>query len=88
MKNLKKIRGDASFRQFYRKKNKNYSSIIVVAKKEKFKNLLIYDAINRNLIENQILAPKLYKENYHKNFMEIEDFGNNTIFKILQKKKC
>ena len=86
MKNLKKIRGDASFRQFYRKKNKNYSSIIVVAKKEKFKNLLIYDAINRNLIENQILAPKLYKENYHKNFMEIEDFGNNTIFKILQKK--
>ncbi len=86
MKNLKKIRGDASFRQFFRKKNKKYSSIIVVAKKEKFKNLLIYDAINRNLIENEILAPKLYNENYHKNFIEIEDFGNNTIFKILQKK--
>ena len=39
MKNLKKIKGDASFRKFFRKKNKNNSSIIVFAKKEKFKNL-------------------------------------------------
>jgi len=35
MKNLKKIKGDASFRQFYRKKNKDLSSIIVFAKKDK-----------------------------------------------------
>ena len=47
MKNLKKIKGDASFREFYRKKGKNTNSIIVLAKKEKFKNLIIYEAINR-----------------------------------------
>ena len=87
MKNLKKIKGDASFRKFFRKKNKKSSSIIVISKKEKFTNLLVYDAINKILCKNKILAPKLYQENYRKNFIEIEDFGYNTIFKILTKKK-
>ena len=83
---LKKIKGDASFRSFYRIKNNKNNSIIVYAKKEKEKNLLIYDAINRLLIENKILAPKLYKENYKKNFIEIQDFGDDTVFKLLKKK--
>ena len=82
---LKKIKGDASFRSFYRKKNDKKNSIIVFAKKEKEKNLLVYDAINRLLIDNKILAPKLYKENYKKNFIEIEDFGDDTVFKLLKK---
>ena len=83
---LKKIEGDASFRSFYRKTNSKKSSIIVYASKEKEKNLLIYDAINNLLIANKILAPKLYKENYQKNFIEIEDFGDDTIFKLLKKR--
>ena len=87
MKNLKKLKGDASFRQFYRKKNKNFSSIIVFAKKEKLKNLIIYDAINKILRKNKILAPNLYKENYRRNYIEIEDFGNETIFEILKRNK-
>ena len=87
MKNLKKIKGDASFREFYRKKKKNINTIIVLAKKEKFKNLIIYEAINRILNKNKILAPKLFKENYKKNYIEIQDFGDHTIFKILKKKK-
>jgi len=82
---LKKIQGDASFRSFYRKKNNKINSIIVYADKEKEKNLLIYDAINSLLIKNKILAPKLYKENYKKNFIEIEDFGDDTVFKLLKK---
>ena len=86
-KNLKKIKGDASFRKFFRKKNKNFTSIIVLAEREKFKNLLIYDAINKILLANKILAPITYKENYKKNFIEIEDFGNNSIYKILKKDK-
>jgi aminoglycoside/choline kinase family phosphotransferase len=84
---LKKIEGDASSRSFYRKEKDNKKSIIVYATKEKEKNLLIYDAINSLLIKNKILAPKLYKENYKKNFIEIEDFGDDTIFKLLRKKK-
>jgi aminoglycoside/choline kinase family phosphotransferase len=87
MQNLTQIKGDASFRKFFRRKKKNYNSILVFAKKEKLKNLLIYDAINKILDKNKILAPKLYKENYKKNFIEIQDFGNETIFKILKRKK-
>ena len=82
---IKKIKGDASLRSFYRKKNNNKNSIIVYATKEKEKNLLIYAAINSLLIENKILAPKLYKENYKQNFIEIQDFGDDTVFKLLKK---
>ena len=87
MKKIKKIKGDASFRKFYRKKNNNLNSIIVFANKDKIKNLLVYDAINKILNKNKILAPKLYNENYNKNYLEIQDFGNDTIFNILVKKK-
>ena len=84
-KNLKQIPGDASLRSFFRVKKKNFSSIIVYAKKDKRLNLLIYDAMNKILIKNNILAPKLITENYSKNFIEIEDFGNKTIFHFLKK---
>ena len=86
MKNLKKIKGDASFRKFFRKKYINYNSIIVFAKKEKNKNLLIYDSINKILNNNKVLAPQLYNEYYYKNYMEIQDFGNDTIYRIFKKK--
>ena len=86
MPKLTKIKGDASFRSFFRKKVNGKSSIVVYAKKEKFKNLLAYDAINKILNKNKILAPRLYSQGYDKNFIEIEDFGNETVFKILKKK--
>ena len=86
---LSSISGDASFRQYYRKFNqkKNLSSIIVISKKEKNKNLLIYTAINQFLLDHNIRAPRLLAENYKKGFIEIEDFGNITIHNILKKSK-
>ena len=82
---LKKIKGDASFREFYR--NRENKSIIVISKKEKLKNLLIYDAINKILVKNKILAPTLISENYNNNYVEISDFGDQTLFQILKNKK-
>ncbi len=82
---LKKIKGDASFREFYR--NRENKSIIVISKKEKLKNLLIYDAINKILLKNKILAPRLLSENYINNYIEINDFGDQTLFQILKNKK-
>ena len=85
--NLNKIKllaGDASFRKFYRSSNK---SIIVFANKNKHVNLVVYDAINRCLNKNKVKAPKLKKEFYNKNYIEIEDLGDNSIYKILKKKK-
>jgi len=87
MKNLTKIKGDASSREFFRKQNNSNSSVLVFAKKEKYKNLIIYDAINKIFIKNRILAPTLLNENYNKHFIEIQDFGDQTIFNLLSKKK-
>ena len=87
MAKLIKIKGDASFRTFFRKKDNQKNSIIVLAKKEKFKNLVVYDAINKILQKNNILAPRLYKENYNQDYIEIEDFGNKTVFQELIKRR-
>ena len=84
-KELREIKGDASFRKFYR--NKKNHSIVVYSEKEKLKNLLIYDAINKILIKNKILAPKLLNHSYQNHFIEIEDFGDDTLFKILENQK-
>ena len=84
-KELKQIKGDASFRKFYR--NKKNHSIVVYAKKKKVKNLLIYDAINKILLKNKILAPKLLGQNYKNNYIEVEDFGDDVLNKLLKLKK-
>ena len=63
------IKGDASFSKFYIKKTNKKSSIIVYAKKEKKKNLLNYDSVNKIFLKNKIIAPKLISENYYKNFI-------------------
>ncbi len=82
---FKEIKGDASFRKFYRSTKKN--SIIVFANKERIKNLLIYDSINKILIKNNIIAPKLLSQNYKKNYIEIQDLGNKTIYQIFPRNK-
>ena len=84
-KELNEIKGDASFRKFFR--NKNNRSMVIYAKKEKVKNLLIYDAVNKILNKNKILAPKLLNQNYKNNYIEVEDFGDDTLFKVLKHNK-
>jgi len=81
------IAGDASFRTFYRIKGKKKNKIIVLAKKEKYKNLIAYSAINKFLRINNIYAPKLYGSNFSKSAIVIEDFGNISFHKILTQKK-
>jgi len=81
------IAGDASFRTFYRFISNKSSKIIVFAKKEKYKNLIIYSAINKFLRANKILAPKLYAYNYPKGIIVIEDFGDLSFYKVLLKRK-
>ena len=86
-KHLKRLKGDASIRIFFKNKKKSSSSIIVYANKFKKLNLLIYDSINKILLKNDILAPKLLNENYSKNYIEIEDFGDQTLLSLLKKNK-
>ena len=82
-KKVTQLKGDASERSYYRSKN----SIIIYSKKNKKKNLLIYDAVNRILNSNGINAPKLLKNNYKQNFIEVNDLGNTTLFKLLNNRK-
>ena len=87
LKNYKKLSGDASFRSFYRKKNYKHSSILVFCKKQKISNLVNYEAINNLLIKENLSAPKMINNNYHKNYIEIQDLGNLTVLQLLKKRK-
>ncbi len=78
------LAGDASFRKFYRSSR---NSIIVFSKKNKYLNLVVYDAINRCLNKNKVKAPCIKKQFYNKNYIEIEDLGNVSLFNLLKKKK-
>ena len=85
---LKKISGDASFREFYRLKKNNKTSIIVSAKKEKFRNLAVYAVINNVLNNNSINAPKLLSSHYKNDMIEISDLGEKSFYEnIISKKK-
>ena len=83
LKKFKKLSGDASFRQFYRTNN----SVLVYSKIQKRSNLLNYDAVNKILIKNKILAPGLISQNYKKNFIEIQDLGNKNMLDKIKSSK-
>jgi len=84
---LKKISGDASFREFYRLRKNNKTSIIVSAKKEKFKNLIVYSVVNNILNNNKINAPKLLSNHYKNDMIEISDLGEKSFYDHVISKK-
>jgi aminoglycoside/choline kinase family phosphotransferase len=84
---IKKISGDASFREFYKIEKNFKSTILVKANKDKFRNLIIYAAINELLIKNKINAPKLIQEYFSKNMMEIENLGDHSFLEYIKNKK-
>ena len=84
---IKKISGDASFREFYKIEKNSKSTILVKANKDKFRNLIIYAAINELLIKNKIKAPKLVQEYFIKNMMEIENLGSYSFLEHIKNKK-
>ena len=93
---LKKIKSDASFREFYRLYKGKRSSIIVTASKEKQKNIVLYSAINKFYRKKGIYAPKLIRKHSRDSILEIEDLGKETLLnhvknsknKLLLYKKC
>ena len=81
------ITADASFRKFYRLILNKKKKILVIAKKEKYRNLIIYSSVNRFLRKNGIFTPKLFWSSYKRGIIVIEDFGNLSFHKILLKQK-
>ena len=83
---IKKISGDASFREFYKIEKNSKSTILVKANKDKFRNLIVYAAVNNLLIKNKINAPQLIQEYFDNNMMEIENLGNYSFLEHVKKK--
>ena len=84
---LKKISSDASFREFYRLKKNNKTSIIVSAKKDKYKNLIVYSVVNNILNSNKISAPKIISNYYENDMIEISDLGDKSFYNFIILKK-
>ena len=84
---LKKISGDASYREYYRLKKNKKTSIIVFAKQEKYKNLIVYSAVNKILNKNNILAPRLLNFFVKENIIEISDLGEKSFLTFIKNKK-
>ncbi len=84
---LKKISGDASYREFYRVKKNNKTSIIVFAKKEQYKNLIVYSVVNKILNNHNISSPELLKTYYKDNMIEITDLGDKSFYDYIKNKK-
>ena len=84
---LKKISGDASFREFYRLQKGKNTSILIQAKKEKFRNLITYIVVNKILSKYKIYAPKLITNHYKHNIIEITDLGQKSFYNLIIKKK-
>jgi aminoglycoside/choline kinase family phosphotransferase len=84
---IKKISGDASFREFYKIEKNLKSTILVKANKDKFRNLIVYAGINELLIKNKIKAPKLIQEYFNADMMEIENLGDHSFLKYVKNKK-
>ena len=93
---LKKIKSDASFREFFRLYKGKKTSIIITAKKERFKNLIVYTSINKFLIKRGIFTPQLISSHFKEGIIEIEDLGKDKLLdhirvsknKFFYYKKC
>ena len=84
---LKKISGDASFREFYRLQKNRKNTIIVKANKEKYQNLIVYTLVNKILNKNNISAPILLKQFFSNSIIEISDLGQKTFLDFIKNKK-
>ena len=84
---IKQIKGDASFRKYFRIYNKNKSYILASAETEKKSNILNYVLINKFLNKQGIKAPLIIDFDYKKGLALLEDFGNKTYFQLIKKSK-
>ena len=84
---IKEIKGDASFRKYFRISYKKNSYVLALAEKEKESNILNYVLINKFLRNNDINSPKVIDYNYKNGLALLEDFGDKTYLQLISKSK-
>lgn len=84
---IKEIKGDASFRKYFRIYLKNKSYVLASAEQEKKSNILNYIQINKFLNKEGINAPKVIDYNYKNGLALLEDFGDKTYLQLIKRSK-
>ena len=84
---IKEIKGDASFRKYFRISYKKNSYVLALAEKEKESNILNYVLINKFLRNKGINSPKVIDYNYKNGLALLEDFGDKTYLQLISKSK-
>lgn len=81
---IKKVAGDASFRSYYRIFFQEKTFILMFAPPE-HEDVKPFIKIDKILVENGFRAPKILAKNIDLGFILLEDFGDETYSKSLQK---
>jgi len=84
---LSPLKGDASFRKYYRLKNFRKSFILSHTEKEKNLNIKTYEKISTILKKKRILVPEVFCNDFKKGFNLIQDLGNKSFLNIINKSK-
>jgi N-acetylmuramate 1-kinase len=84
---IKEIKGDASFRKYFRIYHKNETYILASAEREKKSNILNYVLINNFLSKQAINAPKVIDYDYKNGLALLQDFGDKTYLQLIKKSK-
>ncbi|NCU46651.1 MAG: hypothetical protein EBX43_00430 [Candidatus Fonsibacter lacus] len=84
---IKEIKGDASFRKYFRIYLKNKSYILASAEWEKKYNILSYVLVNKFLNKKGINAPKVIDYDYKNGLALLQDFGDKTYLRLIKKSK-
>ena len=84
---IKEIKGDASFRKYFRINCKNKSYILASAEQEKKSNILNYVLINKFLSKQGINAPKVIDYDYKDGLALLQDFGDKTYLHLIKRSK-
>jgi len=84
---LSPLKGDASFRKYYRLEDLNKSFILCHTNKEKNLNIKTYKKISTILRKKKILVPQVFCSDFKKGFNLIQDLGNKNFLNIINKSK-
>jgi aminoglycoside/choline kinase family phosphotransferase len=81
---IKKIAGDASFRSYYRIFCADKNLILMFAPPQ-FEDVAPFIKIDKFLVENNFSAPKILAIDLENGFLLLEDLGDDTYNRVLQK---
>ena len=81
---IEKIAGDASFRHYFRASGNGQSFIIMDAPPEN-EDVQPFCKIAEFLLKNNFAAPRIFAKDYQNGFLLLEDFGDDSYRKVLEK---